>query len=281
MSSEEKRRANRANARKSTGPKSAQGKKAVSQNARRHGILSTHLVLEGESREDFDRLLATLQAELSPVGLLEMTLVERIAVSMWRQRRLVRAESAEVALRQRNVAADDLKAISISLGVSVTDTRFKEAINLPYVGKEGKNSENLGNWLASLVDVLEDQTWSSLEEIEALSPDTYDVLLSCADEPTPEALERYLVENSDTLRELLERLVKVYRRTYDDRRIRELADLYRDAAQIRASVDVIGRYQSALDNELYKAMRALREAQTWRQSRIDAEARRVNESTGE
>ncbi len=253
----------------------------MSQNARRHGILSTHLVLEGESREDFDRLLATLQAELSPVGLLEMTLVERIAVSMWRQRRLVRAESAEVALRQRNVAADDLKAISISLGVSVTDTRFKEAINLPYVGKEGKNSENLGNWLASLVDVLEDQTWSSLEEIEALSPDTYDVLLSCADEPTPEALERYLVENSDTLRELLERLVKVYRRTYDDRRIRELADLYRDAAQIRASVDVIGRYQSALDNELYKAMRALREAQTWRQSRIDAEARRVNESTGE
>lgn len=281
MSSEEKRRANRANARKSTGPKSAQGKKAVGQNARRHGILSTHLVLETEAQEEFDTLLATLQAELSPVGLLEMTLVERIAVSMWRQRRLVRAESAEVALRRQNVAADDLKAISISLGVSVTDTRFRDAINVPHVGKEGDSSETLGRCLASLVDALDDEQWSSLQEIEAQSRDTYDLLLSCTDERTPEALERYLVKNSDTLRALLERLVKAYRRAYDDRRIRELADLYRDAAQIRASVDVIGRYQSALDNELYKAMRALREAQTWRQSRIDAEARRINEPSGE
>lgn len=253
----------------------------VSQNARRHGILSAHLVLETEKKEEFDVLLATLQAELSPVGLLEMTLVERIAVSMWRQRRLVRAESAEVALRRRNVAADDLKAISMSLGVSVTDNRFKDAINLPYIGKDGDSSENLGYWLASLVEALEDRTWSSLEEIESLSPDAYHLLLACTDERTPEALDSYLTETSQTLRGVLEALAKVYRRDYDSRLIRELADLYRDAAQIRASVDVIGRYQSALDNELYKAMRALREAQAWRQSRIDADARRVNDSSSE
>ena len=139
----------------------------------------------------------------------------------------------------------------------------------------------LADDLEPRVEALEDQTWSSLEEIERLFPDAYHLLLACTDERTPEALEADLIEHSETLRDALKLLVKAYRRDYDSQRIRELADLYRDAAQIRASVDVIGRYQSALDNELYKAMRALREAQAWRQSRIDAEARRINEPSSE
>lgn len=52
-----------------------------------------------------------------------------------------------------------------------------------------------------------------------------------------------------------------YRQMDDQERIKELVHLYRDSAQIRASVDLIGRYQSALDNELYKAMCALLETQ--------------------
>ena len=31
--------------------------------------------------------------------------------------------------------------------------------------------------------------------------------------------------------------------------------------------DLLSRYQTALDNDLYKALKALREAQAWRQSR--------------
>lgn len=104
--SDKKQAANRLNSRKSTGPKTLAGKRSVSQNARQHGILSTHLFLENESREEFSFLLETLQQELAPVGLLENTLVERVAVSIWRQRRLVRSESAEVAMRQRLIDSE-------------------------------------------------------------------------------------------------------------------------------------------------------------------------------
>ncbi len=62
-------------------------------------------------------------------------------------------------------------------------------------------------------------------------------------------------------------VISEYRRIYDQARIKNLVRLFRDSALVRASVDVIGRYQSTLDNELYKAMRALREAQNWRMTR--------------
>jgi hypothetical protein len=52
------------------------------------------------------------------------------------------------------------------------------------------------------------------------------------------------------------------------------------ADQLRASrlvlplrqLEVIARYQTTLDNQLYKALRALREAQDWREPRKRTEA---------
>lgn len=82
-----------------TEPTTARGKANSSRNAQKHGLLSRHLIIAGESREEFDELLATLQDELRPVGLLENSLAERIAVTIWRQRRLGCAESASITLR--------------------------------------------------------------------------------------------------------------------------------------------------------------------------------------
>jgi hypothetical protein len=65
---------------------------------------------------------------------------------------------------------------------------------------------------------------------------------------------------------------------YDRQQVRGFASLSRDSAQLHPSVDLIVRYQSALDNELYKTMKALREAQTWRLSRLEVEARQVHDS---
>ena len=45
-----------------------------------------------------DALAAELQAALSPVGFVELALVERIAIALWRQRRLVTAETASIYL---------------------------------------------------------------------------------------------------------------------------------------------------------------------------------------
>ena len=77
--------ANRRNAKKSTGPKTARGKAMSAWNSRRHGLLSKNLpLIYGRSKKHFARLLANLQRDLEPVGTLEEVLVEKIAQEYWR-----------------------------------------------------------------------------------------------------------------------------------------------------------------------------------------------------
>ncbi len=94
MASEKKLSANRANARRSTGPKTAAGKLVVARNAIRHGIFAHIPVVPGESPFHWDKHREGVVAALGPVGLLEQTLAERAALLLWRLARLARYESA-------------------------------------------------------------------------------------------------------------------------------------------------------------------------------------------
>src|SRR5215469_16776457 len=94
MTTERQKAANRANARRSTGPKTPKGKAAVRLNAIRHGLLARDAVLPGEDAEAFEKLWNEVWAELSPVGPIEELLVERAINAMWRLRRATRAETA-------------------------------------------------------------------------------------------------------------------------------------------------------------------------------------------
>ena len=92
--------ANRENAQKSTGPKTAQGKYNSSRNATKHRLLSKELVIpdgEGkESREEFEQLLEELIEDFQPQNRAELSLVEFIAICDWRYRRTLRAEAGEI-----------------------------------------------------------------------------------------------------------------------------------------------------------------------------------------
>ncbi len=90
--------ANRTNASKSTGPKTEHGKAVAGSNSMRHGIFSDCLFLQDEDPADFDRLQLDLHSAMAAIGTLELSFVERVAVNMWRQRRLVAAETASLAL---------------------------------------------------------------------------------------------------------------------------------------------------------------------------------------
>jgi hypothetical protein len=86
-SSERKVAANRKNAEKSTGPKTALGKTMSSRNSTRHGLLATTLPrLHGRSQKQFNRLLHSLTEDLEPLGAIEELLVEKIAQEYWRLR---------------------------------------------------------------------------------------------------------------------------------------------------------------------------------------------------
>ncbi len=87
---------NRANAQKSTGPKTAEGKASVRRNGLKHGQRSklidystsvNPVVLTGESMVDYSRMLDSLMTKLGPRDHAEKEVIYRLAASQWEVQR--------------------------------------------------------------------------------------------------------------------------------------------------------------------------------------------------
>jgi len=86
--------ANRKNAKRSTGPKSAKGKARVSKNAIRHGVCSINPVVHDlENLDTWKAFEKGIRDSLAPVGLLEETLAARVTLCLWRLRRTASYET--------------------------------------------------------------------------------------------------------------------------------------------------------------------------------------------
>lgn len=81
---------------KATGPRTPAGKGRSKHNALKHGIFSKVTLLDNESRPELDSLLSGLRDDLKPERMLEEILVEKLATLLWRYRRLMIAEAAEI-----------------------------------------------------------------------------------------------------------------------------------------------------------------------------------------
>jgi hypothetical protein len=79
--------ANRENAKKSTGPKTTEGKAKSSKNAIKHGLTACCNVIELEDREEFGFFRNQMLDELYPIGPMQYRLAERIVSISWRLRR--------------------------------------------------------------------------------------------------------------------------------------------------------------------------------------------------
>ena len=97
MTTRAQMKANRKNAKKSTGPRTEEGKTRSAQNALKHGLLARDTVLPGEDPADFDSQLSALEADIQPANSLEFELVRQIADAQWRMRRLTRLETGFLA----------------------------------------------------------------------------------------------------------------------------------------------------------------------------------------
>ncbi len=102
MSSAAQINANRTNSESSTGPKTEAGKAKSSLNAFKHGLASGKLIIEGESREDFNAMKNDLRFEYHPNTTTEEFLIEKMAMSLWFARRAMVAQSVTL-----NNAPDD------------------------------------------------------------------------------------------------------------------------------------------------------------------------------
>ena len=97
MATDAQRKANRQNAKKSTGPRTEEGKARSSQNGLKHGLLARDAVMADEDPVEYDRQLQLLEENIFPKNAIEFALVRQIADAEWRLRRLSRIEAGLVS----------------------------------------------------------------------------------------------------------------------------------------------------------------------------------------
>jgi len=88
MATERQIKANRANAAKSTGPVTPEGKRISSKNAALPGLVSSTIVLKGESMRRFNDLAAALILQFQPRNSAETFLDQIMTVARWRLLRM-------------------------------------------------------------------------------------------------------------------------------------------------------------------------------------------------
>ena len=93
MTSERRAAANRRNALRSTGPRTAEGKRIAAQNAVTLGCFARTVLLPHEDAGALEALEEGLVAQFRPVGVLEEWFVARVVSCVWRLRRVQLAEA--------------------------------------------------------------------------------------------------------------------------------------------------------------------------------------------
>jgi hypothetical protein len=196
MATEAQIEANRANAQKSTGPRTPEGKEKASHNALKHGLLAKDVVVMGEDIDDFALFRDELGAELAPVGLVEARLVERIAGLMWRLQRAERVQTESFDLLYTQCAADPhAKRKWPNPGPDVTDPILSLTVVKDFsgtgilerlLGYERRIENSLCRMMAELRKVQgQRQAGAAIPGARAAVGDTHPTDLSRADQYRP------------------------------------------------------------------------------------------------
>jgi hypothetical protein len=177
---------------------------------------------------------------------------------MWRQRRLVRAESAQIQLRQNDQAS--LRGTGIPLKYRPSEELVAMAVDRMFVS--GQLELFADEWEHSLN--LRDLDFVQIQTLFPILTEIYASTENLDGTPSPRSLDDFLL--------IVESSREAYLSAIRDHRVNQsFSVLRRDAMAVPESADTLARYQSALDNELYKALRALREAQAFRLKNLDGE----------
>jgi hypothetical protein len=156
-----KAQASRINGAKSMGPTTPEGKAISSQNALKHGLTSSRIVLAHESQEDYDALESSLLLHFEPSSGMERELVGEIAASRWRLRRIEAMETAvfKKALReQKELHGPDADPADIR------DAAYVDVA-------ESKTMRMLARHAAQLRRAYE-KAWKELEKLQGENEDT-------------------------------------------------------------------------------------------------------------
>lgn len=98
MTTDKQIAANQQNAKRSTGPRSADGKRRSRRNAVRHGLTAETVIDVLENAADYEALAAAINADFRPATNVELQLIGRLVSLLWRLRRATAIESGLLAM---------------------------------------------------------------------------------------------------------------------------------------------------------------------------------------
>jgi hypothetical protein len=131
MLSEKQLAANRANAQRSTGPQSVEGKNRSKLNATRHNLTGQVAALTEPDRVAFNAFSQDLLCDLEPRGAMELQLAQRIVSDSWRLNRASAIEDNLYALgHYEGESADPNNHAQIEDAFNAAETFARQAKNL-------------------------------------------------------------------------------------------------------------------------------------------------------
>lgn len=268
--------ANRRNAQKSTGPKTAAGLAKSKLNALKHGLLSQEVLvrgkLAGESRREFKQLLDQLYADLAPVGAVEVMLVDLIVTAYWRLRRVLRAESGEVAL---NLESNHWKRTRTSFRVesmemsswNLEDSSLGNHVMARQLREVRDSVEKCGQLTELAIQgvKLYGKPYSLTRDLEKLR-----LKLAC----NPEGLDPSSFatwQKEQALQFLNRRLRHVNWQLEICEKYEQSTEQARQSADVlppASAMDRIMRYETKLERQIYRALNQLERLQRQRQGEL-------------
>ena len=265
-------KANQANSKKSTGATSDEGKAVVAGNALKHGLFAERLILTDESMDEYAQLIHGLVSSLNPVGTLEQLLVEKIAVATWKQLRLTRAESASIEIERRMEIPQNRNMISRAIG----RTYDQPDISMDDFAQDTDEDKDHIVWCRNIMAEFVTLSYEvkkncDLIKLEADAPLIYEHLVDEAESEDYE-LDAYMAflneDNAEGFYEWTTALYKWVRGEVLAAERKELVQAVGQLVRIKVTApignELLARYQAGIDNELYKAIEALRKQQEWR-----------------
>jgi hypothetical protein len=272
--------ANRANAQKSTGPKTTAGREVSKMNSLKHGILSKEVLVRGlnrkESSREFSALHQRFWQELDPIGPVEEMLVDKIVTLHWRLRRALAAESGEIALSvdegqwkrsrgpnphllalQWRALGDPVWHMGGSIMGNIVLEMWLEGV-LKAVEEEGELSEGA---IKKLVQSIGGEGNGLTKELEQLRERLQN---------NPEGLDAAALRERNKTQALAFLKRELSMVAWQKRRCEERdanAEQARQAAAVLPSMEVmerILRYETKLERQLYRAMAHLERCQRMR-----------------
>jgi hypothetical protein len=263
--------------RRSGGPKSDEGKKAVSSNALKTGAYSSLIILPGEDEVQFQELEAQFILDFEPRDIAESAIVQELASITWKKIRLEKLEQSSF-LRKMNLPLDeyDFKPYGLKFDEAAFILFKNEVVMTELDAKAIKYELEYALPLKN-----QDLTVEQYAEMKAKCADLYDSIVKHAracslfidEDPVPEDLASATIELSYgevslsryAIEQIIPHLKSILWYCDNAQRIKEAVQRIKEHRLLELmQIDKTRRIHDDLSRTFFRALSELRKHQEWR-----------------